>query len=348
MNVRSCLGVLSLALALAGCRGKQPKPSLSHLSVPAVPTNLAPKPKHLELEPLTDELRVKGFGECNPHDPLELGPYALYRSLSMGRILIPQKGGHTEDMGYDVLVHFHGSVAVRKLLVQVARGTTLVMIDKGNGGGPYVRALRNPEKFMELRHSIEAELRHQSKDERAHIRHMAVSAWSAGAVAVDALLKQKQPGIDAYIVLDGLPAGYKPGAPHVPELQNLDVAFVEPELEVAKLARTGAPTFVLTHSEVVPVDGPSTTLSARLLLRGLGLTERPVDPGQEPYGQISSVDERALHVWGFRGKDERAHCAQLTQIARIVTEVLEPAWDTPPMDRSVPRTPLPAWERRRR
>ena len=154
---------VALALALGGCKKAPPTAALGRLPVPAVPLP-APKRAPLALEPLTDELRTKGFGECNPHDPLGLGPYALYRTLYVGRILIPQKGGHTGDMGFDVLVHFHGSVAVRKLLVQVARGVVLVLIDKGNGGGPYARALRSPATFPELRRSIEAELRRQSGD----------------------------------------------------------------------------------------------------------------------------------------------------------------------------------------
>lgn len=334
-------------LCLPGCGRGGERRSLAHLALPAVPA-IAPKPKRLEVAPLTDELRIKGFSECNPYDPLELGPYALYRPLYMGRILIPQKGGHTADMGYDVWVHFHGSEAVRKLLVQVTRGLVLVLVDKGNGGGPYAKALRSPAIFPELRRSIEAELRHASGDERAHIRHLGVSAWSAGEVAVDKLLEQKQPGIDAFVILDGLPGGWKPGAPHLAELDTLDVAFIQHALDLAKRARTGAPMFFLTHSEVDPVTYPSTTLSARLLLRELGLKETPVDPGSERYGQLSTVDEGALHVWGFRGKDEGAHCSQLMQITRIVGDVIEPAWDTPAMDRSVPPTPLPAWERRRR
>ena len=202
---------LLVAIFFLGCRAKTERPELAHLGMPAVPT-LAPKEKRLEPAPLTEALRVKGFSECNPYDPLGLGPYALYRPLYMGRMLIPQKGGHTADMGYDVLIHFHGSVAARKHLVQVTRGLVLVLVDKGNGGGPYAKALQSPMTFPELRRSIQAELVRKSGDARAHIRHLGVSAWSAGEVAIDKLLEQRQPGIDAYVILDGLPVGWKPGA----------------------------------------------------------------------------------------------------------------------------------------
>ena len=66
--------------------------------------HVAPPPK-LTIAPLTDELRDKGFSECNPYDPIDLGPYSFYERVSLGRMLIPQKGGHTADMGYDVVIH---------------------------------------------------------------------------------------------------------------------------------------------------------------------------------------------------------------------------------------------------
>ncbi|MBI3204460.1 MAG: hypothetical protein HYZ29_23185 [Myxococcales bacterium] len=75
----------------------------------------------MTIAPLTPELRAKGFTECNPHDPLGLGPYAPFRPVPFGKILIPKKGGHTPDMGFDVVIHFHGADAVRKYLVQSAR-----------------------------------------------------------------------------------------------------------------------------------------------------------------------------------------------------------------------------------
>src|SRR5690606_23846595 len=130
------------------------------------------------------ELRQRGYHECYPHDPLGLGPYAPYRNLSMGRILIPERGGHTEDMGFDVLVHFHGHEPLRKTLVQVARGVVYVGIDRGLGSGPYADAFAAPGSFERLRASITRALQKHSGDPRAHIRHLALSAWSAGYGAV--------------------------------------------------------------------------------------------------------------------------------------------------------------------
>jgi hypothetical protein len=84
------------------------------------------------------------------------------------------------------------------------------------------------------------------------------------------------------------------------------------------------------------------------LLRELGLKAKSLDPHGDPFGQTAALDAGKLHVWGFSGNEKLGHCSQLAQLPRVVTELLEPAWKTPPMDRSVPPTPLHPWERRGR
>src|SRR5262245_42237460 len=174
------------------------------------------------VEPLSEELRAKGFHECNPHDPLGLGPYSPYEHVSFGKMLIPQKGGYTPDLGFDVLIHFHGGDPVRKYLVQSARGVSLVLIDLGLGGGGYSRSLGGPAAFPDIKRSIEAALKRHANDERAHIRHLAISAWSAGAVAIDKILQQKADGWDTVVILDGLHGVWKQQARHEQKPECVD------------------------------------------------------------------------------------------------------------------------------
>ncbi len=331
------------ALVVTSCSRAERRAEPRRFVAASVP-KIAQRPEPRRVEPLTDELRTKGFSECNPHDPLGFGPYAPYRRLSLGRILIPQKGGHTPDMGFDVLVHFNGGDAVRKLLVQVAGGMVLVLVDKADGRA-YSRALGTPQMFPLLRSSIESALRKHTESDKAHIRRLAVSAWSAGTSAVGKLLSQKQTGIDAIVILDGLHGAWKFGARREQKIDALDARYTEREIDFARLAMRGEKIFVLTHTAVDPVTFPATGTTAASLLDGLGLTPTVLEPKDEPFGQTSAVDVQGLHVWGFAGKNELAHCAQLSQMPRIVTEVLERSWETPKMDRSVPSTPLLPWQR---
>jgi hypothetical protein len=345
LALRVVLLALVATLVIACSRAKADPPARRMLRLPDAKLVMT---EARGLAPLTRELRAKGFDECNPHDPVGLGPYAPFIPLRLGRMLVPQRGGHTPEMGFDVLVHFHGADPVRKLLVQVARGLVLVLIDKGVGGGPYARALGSPQVFPVLRRSIENALRRHTGKDNAHIRNLAVSSWSAGYAAVRKILEQRQPDIDAYIVLDGLHGVWRHGARRRPDPDALDARYLAPEISLAKRAMNADKLFVLTHSKVDPYTYPATGTTAALLLRELGLKPTPLAAKGDGLAQISTLDHQALHVWGFGGNDTLGHCKQLFVLPRIVTELLEPGWDTPAMDRSVRPTPVAPWKRTKR
>ena len=307
----------------------------------AAPAAAAPEREHLVAERISDELRKKAFHECFPHDPIGLGPYTPFKNVSMGRIAIPQVGGHTSGMGYDVLIQFHGHSPVRKTFVQVSRGTVYVGIDRGLGSGPYSDAFGKPDVFPALLKSIEAALKKHSGDSRAHIRHLALSAWSAGYGAVNEILKYGDDRIDAVVLLDGLHAAWNPAArSHDEGLSSLSSLPLGPTFRYAKRAASGEKLFVFTHSEVVPETYPSTRQTADLLLAELGVARTAISPGEERFGQTSTADQRGFHVWGFRGANEHAHCSHIPHIERVL-HLLEDTWQTPAMDRSVPFTPAP-------
>ncbi len=349
--MRSSLLILLVALiACAKARDKrasaEPAPAASSAE-PAPSAAPAPAEERRTIPPLTAEQRVKGFDECNPFDPLGLGPYAPFVPVSLGKMMIPQRGGHTPDMGYDVIVHFNGGDAARKLLTQVAKGVVLVTVDRANGGG-YANAVATKEALPALKSSIESGLRRHSGSEQAHIRHLGISAWSAGTQAVDKQLSHGLDGLDAVVILDGLHGAWKLGAPREQKSSSLDARFVKHELEALRRAQQGELIVVLTHSRVNPGVFPSTFATAASMLEELGLRPTAVEPGEEPYGKTSTLDVKGLHVWGFAGNDVKAHCSQLMQLGSIVSELIEPAWGTPAMDRSVPPTPLPGASPRKR
>jgi hypothetical protein len=348
--VGSVLGVLGLAFvggAIATKARRQattPVAGLTQASSVAQSESaeLLPEPEptsvpraRLELAPLSAELRKKGYSECNPPDPLGWGPYSPSVRCGMGHIALPQRGGHTPDYGYDVVVHFHGAPPLRKYLVQVARGVVYVGVDLGDGSGKYSDAFELRESFPELRRAIEAALRRKSGQSHAHIRYLALSAWSAGYGAVNEILKHGDQHIDAVVLLDGLHAGWDPARNRNGTVKGLSGAAIAPTIDFARRAMHGEKIFVFTHSYVDPVDYPSTSLTAKLLLNELGVTRQAVDIPTGLLTQDSAVDQAGLHVWSYRGHDELAHCAHLSLVGRVLP-LLEEVWDTPAMERAVP------------
>ncbi|HMR73875.1 MAG TPA: hypothetical protein PKD61_02145 [Polyangiaceae bacterium] len=337
------VGVVAAAVLVAAGGGAGATAVLARLATPEAPhVTAAPVERERRtLEPLTDALRAKGFHECNPHDPIGLGPYAPYRNLNMGRIAIPQKGGHTANMGFDVVIHFHGYSAVRKTLVQVANGVAYVGIDKGLGSGPYSNAFQRPDVFPELLRSVESALKHHTHDDGAHIRHVALSAWSAGYGAINEILKHGDDRVDAVILLDGLHAAWNPAAPKRDgSLKSLSSHTLTPTFEYAKKALHGKKIFIFSHSDVDPEKYPSTSATAELLLHELGLVRTSVESDGSPFHPKSNVDQGNLHVWSYAGTNEAAHCAHIPVMARALA-IVEGAWDTPALDRKVPSTPAP-------
>jgi hypothetical protein len=84
----------------------------------------------------------------------------------------------------------------------------------------------------------------------------------------------------------------------------------------------------ITHTAIVPPDYASTTQTADYLIRSAGATRRPVyvefsRPGMV---QSSSAALGALHVMGYGGGDEAAHCDQLHAIGDTLFPLLRAHW----------------------
>lgn len=290
---------------------------------------------------------ARGFNECFLPDPAGLGPYAPYQRIRgqvPGRIAIPQRGGHTADLGFDVVVHFHGGDAVRKRFVPSVTGAVFVAIDLGLGSGAYSEGLAPRHRWGHILSEIHRALRVHTGDERAHVRHLALTSWSAGYGAVNEILKRHgDAGIEAVVLLDSMHVGQNLARPRSDEsLEALSADSLRALFDFAAKAVKGEKTFVLTHSNIVPAEGyASVRRSADLLLHELGLERTPQVRLVGLMDQLTTVDRGRLHVWGFEGRYERAHCAHTTLLGPIVHELLEREWATPPMNRDVPPTPAP-------
>ncbi len=324
------VGLLALRPAL-----REPSASLRIASASAVP---APTPTRLpELSPrppvsgprrtpldLTEEQRKAGYGECMVPDP---GPgyFGEPRTLWRGMLHAPAHGGIREDGGYDVVMHFHGGPSARKALVGHARGVVLVGFDLGNGSGAYAQPFASSMLFDELRHGVEKHLRAHSNRPDAYIRHLALSAWSAGYGAVNAILRHGGPAVaDAVILLDGFHSGYLDGQGG----HRIDEQNVAPLLEFARLAADGQRFFYLTHSQVGTEDYASTTEMSDWLLGKLRIRRVAGVPDGDPLGLLTHAERGGFRIRGFGGNDKPAHCDHLRHLSEAVV-LLESRWGTP-------------------
>lgn len=300
----------------------------------AAPAPSAPEPDTNRLD-----LKVQG-GNCSPPDTVGLGPYAPYRDLSIGRIAIPQKGGHTSDWGYDVIIHFHGHDGIRRVMAAEARGAVFVGMDIGLLSGAYTKAFTDLSPWTALKDSIEKALKAHSGQDAAHIRHVGLSAWSAGYGAVERIVRRHTENADAVVLLDGLHTGFMRTAKPDGSPDSLDMDYIRGIGRFAKRAVKGEKLFVFTHSQIETEGYASTTLTGRRLLRDLGVEQQRQDPGVDAFGQHASAEQQGFYMWSFKGDGKPAHCAHLHLMSRAL-KLVEARWQTPEMDRSVEPTPGP-------
>jgi hypothetical protein len=302
----------------------------SRVDEPTGPAPAEAGPSKLSIrEPsaLTPRLRARGYNACFVPET-GFGSYSHWQRVGMGQMIMPLRGGRTESGGYDIVIHFHGRDAVRHAFVEVARGTVLVGIDLGSSSAPYQRAFERPEAFTGLLDRVTRGLVAESGDPRAHIRHLAVSSWSAGQGAVRAIVSQFASRIDAVVLLDSLHSGYEPGSTH--GVWSAPIAGIA---DYAARAANGEGFLFLSHSQIVPPGYPSTTEVADYILAAVNGTRTPRQ-GRTPLGAelVSGFDRRGMHARGYLGADKAAHCAHVELLAEVVRDFLEPAWGTPSPD----------------
>lgn len=290
---------------------------------PSIPVAAPREPR--EPSSLTPSLRARGYNACYVPDN-GFGAYSHWQRVGMGYMIMPLRGGRTADGGFDVVLHFHGREAVRHAFVEVARGAVLVGVDLGATSAPYQRAFERPGAFTDLLERVTRALALQSGDPQAHIRHLAVSSWSAGQGAVREIVAHFGSRIDAVVLLDSLHSGYQSG-------RRIAEAPIAAVMEFAERAARGETIFFLSHSQIVPPGYPSTTEVADHILAAMN-AERDARRGTTPLGAelASGFDREGMHVRGYLGSDKAAHCAHVELLAEVVRDYLEPAWGTPADD----------------
>lgn len=228
--------------------------------------------------------------------------------------MVPQQ---MPELRYDLLLHFHGGEAARKLVAPADLGVALATVDAGQSSNAYGKALSDPKVINALLTRVDEVFAPAKR------RNLILSSWSAGYAAVREILRQQPTLAQAVVVLDGVHASYTNNG------ATLRASDVSPFSALAKRARAEETLLVLTHSEIRPPGYASTKRVADYLLDQLGAQRLyaglvAVQPGVRLKTQYAIGK---LNIFGYTGSDRHAHCVQLSLLPELLKTHILPRLD---------------------
>jgi hypothetical protein len=231
----------------------------------------------------------------------DAGALEAWSSLSKGRLSVPRTGALDATGGFELVLHFHGDELARRELVESGQNFVLYSLTL-DPSESYAALFAGTKLFSQLALQIEQNVG-AKYGVRAHVGQVALTAWSAGYMAVLSILAQPEAkDVDAVVLIDGL---------HGP--RGALTERLAPFVEFARRAVRGERFMLITHSSIDPPDFASTTESAHHVLAALG--ERPQAVRREDRVGLELVEyftRGDFHVRGYAGNDKADHCAQVT------------------------------------
>ncbi|HLV19357.1 MAG TPA: hypothetical protein VKZ49_00690 [Polyangiaceae bacterium] len=206
------------------------------------------------------------------------------------------------DVGaFDLVVHFHGHEPARRELASAGVPLGLLGLSLPVGQS-YESYFSVPGRLEAMLGEVQRQVSLQTGSE-ARLRHLALTAWSAGFTGIRALLRQPiAEKVDAVVLIDGLHTAREPRAA---------AAQIEPFARFAARAARLERLMIVTHSSIDPPNFSSTTETAHQLIAGLN--GRPSEVyRRDRYGLelVHLFDRGNFHVRGYAGNDKLDHCAQ--------------------------------------
>jgi hypothetical protein len=223
--------------------------------------------------------------------------------LSRGKFTAPRALALEDDGSFDLVIHLLGDEPIRRELIESRQPFALYSLTIGLNQS-YAPLFTGTQLQASIVLGIEQALSKRLA-KPAHLRHLAMSAWSAGFVGIEAALSQPSAkDIDAVILIDGL---------HAPRANQLAFkAQLKPFVDFAALAARGERSFFVSHSSIDPPDFASTTECAHYLIASLAGRPQPVRRSDR-FGLdlIEFFSQGDFQVRGYAGNDRADHCAQL-------------------------------------
>jgi hypothetical protein len=226
-----------------------------------------------------------------------------WTAVGRGKFTAPRALVLDESGGFDLVIHLLGDDPIRRELIKSQQPFALYSLTVGANQG-YAPLFTGTQLQAAIVAGIEQALS-KRLGKPAHVRHLAMSAWSAGFVGIEAALSQPSAkDIDAVILIDGL---------HAPRAN--DLAFkgqMKPFVDFAARAAHGERSFFVSHSSIDPPDFASTTECAHYLIASLGGKPQAVRRADR-FGLdlVEYFRQGDFQVRGYAGNDKADHCAQL-------------------------------------
>jgi hypothetical protein len=248
---------------------------------------------------------------------VDTGGFSAWTALGRGRYVLPKQLAIDASGGFDLIIHLHGEAPVLRELVESQQRLPLYNLTLPPEQA-YAPLFSGTHLYQDILSGMERAVSEQA-GRPAHVEHVALSAWSAGFVGIEAVLAQ--PGSsepDAVVLVDGL---------HAP---RTDPAAFKAQLQVfvdfAARAAAGERFMFVSHSSIDPSDFASTTECAHYLIGSLGGKPQAVRR-EDPFGLelVEYFTRGDFHVRGYAGNDKSDHCAQLA-VLRDVYAALGKRW----------------------
>jgi hypothetical protein len=234
---------------------------------------------------------------------IDTSAYEDWAPLGRGRFTAPRTLDLDASGHFDLVIHLHGDEPVRRELAESRQHFVLYALTLPPNQG-YAPLFTGSHLLEGIVSDVEQALSKRI-GRAAHVGHLALSAWSAGFVGVEAALAQPSARrIDAVVLIDGL---------HAPRGDRTAfTAQLKPFLDFAQRAAAGERFMLVSHSSIDPPDFASTTECAHYLIACLGGRPEPVRRADARGLELVEYFSRGdFHVRGYAGNDKADHCAQL-------------------------------------
>jgi hypothetical protein len=231
----------------------------------------------------------------------DTGAFEPWKNLTKGRFSVPREGALDASGRFDLVIHLHGDELARRELAQSRQNFVLYALTLAPGEN-YAALFSGTGFYARIVAAVESILS-EGRPAPASVRHVALSAWSAGYMGILAMLAQPEAkDVDSIVLIDGM---------HGP--RDALERQLAPLVDYARRAAAGERFFFVSHSSIDPPEFASTTESAHQLIASLGARPRAVRR-DDRYGLelVEFFTQEDFHVRGYAGNDKADHCAQVT------------------------------------